>query len=142
MNPGLTIRKPGSEEGRKGPGKLEHEDLTGQIIGAAIEVHRALGPGFIESVYENALVIALEKRGLKIQRQLEVNVYFAGKVVGTHRLDLLVEDEIIVDLKAVKEFGEIHLAIVKSQLRAVGRKHGLLLNFSKLTLEAKRVICS
>lgn len=121
---------------------LEHEDLTGKIIGAAIDVHRALGPGFIESVYENALVIALRKLGLNVQQQLQISIYFDGEEVGTHRLDLLVENEIIVDLKAIKDLGEIHFAVVKSQLRAAGKKHGLLLNFSKLTLEVKRVICS
>jgi GxxExxY protein len=120
---------------------LEFEELTGKIIGAAIEVHRQLGPGFIESFYENGLVYELRKRGLKVQQQLEVPVIYDGNVeVGKHRLDLLVEDEIVIDLKAVSELLDVHFAIVKSQLRAVKRKHGLLLNFAKVKLEAKRVI--
>ena len=120
---------------------LEHEELTGKIIGAAIEVHRQLGPGFIESIYENALVYKLRKRGLKLEQQLEVPILYDGKVdVGKHRLDLFVENEIVVDLKTISELLDIHFAIVKSQLRAVKRKHGLLLNFAKVKLEAKRVI--
>jgi len=120
---------------------LEFEDLTGKIIGAAIEVHRQLGPGFIESIYENALVYELRKRGLKVEQQLEVPIIYDGNVeVGKHRLDLLVEGEIVIDLKVISELLDVHFAIVKSQLRAIKRKHGLLLNFAKVKLEAKRVI--
>jgi len=120
---------------------LEFEDLTGKIIGAAIEVHRQLGPGFIESIYENAPVYELRKRGLKVEQQLEVTVIYDASVeVGKHRLDLLVEGGIVIDLKAISELLDVHFAIVKSQLRAVKRKHGLLLNFAKVKLEAKRVI--
>jgi GxxExxY protein len=120
---------------------LEFEELTGKIIGAAIEVHRQLGPGFIESIYENALVYELRKRGLKAEQQLEVPIIYDGNIeVGKHRLDLLVEDEIVIDLKAISELLDVHFAIVKSQLRAIGRKHGLLLNFAKVKLETKRVI--
>jgi len=141
MKPGNSITKPGIVETKNGDTKLEHEELTGKIIGAAIEVQRALGPGFIESIYERALVIALRKRGLKVEQQVEVRIYFDGEDVGAHRLDLFVENEIIVDLKAIKDFTDLHFAIVKSQLRAAGRRHGLLLNFAKPTLEIKRVIC-
>jgi GxxExxY protein len=120
---------------------LEFEELTGKIIGVAIEVHRQLGPGFIESIYENALVYELRKRGLKVEQQLEVPIIYDGNIeVGKHRLDLLVEGEIVIDLKAISELLDVHFAIVKSQLRAMRRKHGLLLNFAKVKLEAKRVI--
>jgi GxxExxY protein len=119
---------------------LEHEDLTARIIGAAIEVHRRLGPGFLESVYEKALIIELKKRGMAVQNQMEVTVTYDGEEVGAHRLDLLVDDTIVVDLKAIKNLEDIHFAVVRSQLRAVDRQHGLLLNFAKTTLGAKRVI--
>ena len=120
---------------------LELEELTGKIIGAAIEVHRQLGPGFIESIYENALVHELRKRGLKVEQQFEVPIIYDGNTEdGKHRLDLFIENEIVVDLKAISELLDIHFAIVKSQLRAAKRKHGLLLNFAKVKLEAKRVI--
>jgi GxxExxY protein len=121
---------------------LEHEALTERIIGAAIEVHRRLGPGFLESVYEKALIIELKKRGVALQNQLEIVILYDEKEVGQHRLDLFVEDTIVVDLKAIKNLEDIHFAIVRSQLRAVGRQHGLLLNFAKTKLEAKRVIAS
>ena len=120
---------------------MEFEELTEKIIGAAIEVHRQLGPGFIESIYENALVYELRKRGLRVEQQLEVPIVYDGKIeVGKHRLDLFVENEIVIDLKAISELLAIHFAIVKSQLRAVKRKHGLLLNFAKVTLGVRRVI--
>ncbi|MHB8519266.1 MAG: GxxExxY protein [Limisphaerales bacterium] len=120
---------------------LEQEGLTGKIIGAAIEVHRQLGPGFIESVYENALVYELRKRGLRVEQQLDAPVLYDSKIeVGKHRLDLFVESEIVVDLNAISGFQDIHFAVVKSQLRAAKRKHGLLLNFAKVKLDVKRVI--
>lgn len=119
---------------------LEFEDLTEKIIGAAIEVHRKLGPGFLESVYENALVIELRKRGLKLEQQKEIVIRFDGAEVGKHRLDLFIENEIVVDLKTVKNFDDVHFAVVRSQLRAAERKHGLLLNFANVKVEAKRVI--
>jgi len=120
---------------------LQYEELTSRVIAAAIEVHRRLGPGFIESIYEHALIVELHKRGLKVEEQVEVPIEYEGVEVGRHRLDLLVEETIVVELKAIKNLDNIHFAIVKSYLRAVGKEHGLLLNFAKPTLEVKRVIC-
>lgn len=120
---------------------LQYEELTSRVIAATIEVHRRLGPGFIESIYEHALVVELHKRGLKVEEQVEVPIEYEGVEVGRHRLDLLVEGTIVVELKAIKNLDNIHFAIVKSYLRAVGKEHGLLLNFAKPTLEVKRVIC-
>jgi GxxExxY protein len=119
---------------------LEHEELTEKIIGAAIEVHRRLGPGFLESIYEKALIIELRKRGLAVESQQELIVEYDGIEVGQHQLDLFVENTIIVELKAIKNIEDVHFAIVRSYLRAAGRKHGLILNFAKPTLEIKRVI--
>ena len=119
---------------------LPYKELTEKIIGAAIDVHRELGPGFIESIYENALVVELRRRGLKVSQQLGIAVKYRGVEVGQHRLDILVEDCIIVELKAVKHIEDIYFAIVKSYLKALGKAHGLILNFSKIKLEAKRVI--
>jgi GxxExxY protein len=121
---------------------LEHEALTERIIGAAIEVHRRLGPGFLESVYEKALIIELKKRGLAVQDQLAITITDDGLEVGCHRLDLVVEDTIVVELKAIKNLEDIHFSVVRSYLKALGKKHGLLLNFAKVTLEVKRVIAS
>lgn len=119
--------------------KLEQEDRTGRIIGAAIEVHRALGPGFLESVYENAVSIELAERGLPFVRQMTVPIRYRNAEVGAHVLDLLVEDQIVVELKAIRSLEDIHYVILRSYLKATGREHGLLLNFAKPTLEIKRV---
>jgi GxxExxY protein len=121
---------------------LEHEALTERIIGAAIEVHRFLGPGYLESFYEKALILELRKRGLSVRDQLEVIIRYVGEEIGRHKLDLFVEDTIVVELKAIKNLEDIHFAIVRSYLKAIGRKHGLLLNFAKPTLEVKRVMLS
>lgn len=120
---------------------MEYEELTDKIISAAIEVHRRLGPGFIESIYENALVHELNKRRIKVSRQLEVDIEYDGVRVGSHRLDLFIEGTIVTELKAIKNIEDIHFAIVKSYLRALGKEHGLILNFAKPTLGIKRVIC-
>jgi GxxExxY protein len=119
---------------------LEFELLTERIIGAAIEVHRCLGPGFLESIYQKALVIELRNRGLGVVTELEVPISYNGQQVGLHRLDLMVEGTIVVELKAIQNLDDIHFSIVRSQLRAAEKKHGLLLNFAKMPLEIKRVI--
>ena len=116
------------------------DDLSGRVIEAAIEVHRELGPGFLESVYENALVIALRERGIAVQQQVLVEIGFHGHRVGKHRLDLLVEQELVVELKAAKAFEDIHFATTKSYLKATHISVGLLLNFNAPTLQIKRVV--
>ncbi|MBN2122760.1 MAG: GxxExxY protein [Deltaproteobacteria bacterium] len=116
------------------------EDLSGKVIGAAIEVHSALGPGFLESIYEEALKVELDEHQIKFESQKEIKVEYLGVEVGTHRLDLVVEKEIILELKAVKELMDIHFAQLRSYLKATGIKVGLLLNFSKPTLEIRRVV--
>ena len=121
--------------------ELEHKELTEKIIGAAIEVHKRLGPGFIESIYEAALVMELQKRKLEVGQQIDLPVYYDGIEIGRHRLDLFVENTIVVELKAVRNLEDVHYAVVRSYLKAIGKEHGLILNFAKTTLEAKRVIC-
>jgi GxxExxY protein len=120
--------------------KLELEELTGKIIACAIEVHKALGPGFLESIYQAALPVELESSGLNVEEQKEVKIFYHGKEIGTHRLDLVVENQVIVELKAVKEFSDAHTAQVLSYLKATGMKIGLLLNFAKPTIQVKRVV--
>lgn len=120
-------------------GERGEQDLTGQIIGAAIEVHRRLGPGFLESIYENALMIELHNHGMQAQRQVEIKILYDDVEVGTHRLDLIVQQRVIVELKAVRNLEDIFYATVRSYLKATGLEHGLLLNFSKPTLEIKRI---
>lgn len=121
---------------------LEHEDLTERIIGAAIDVHRKLGPGFLESIYQAALAIELRKRDLKFQLQVPVPILYDEEKIGEHKLDLLVENEIVVELKSVRSFEDIHFRVLKSYLKAAHRSHGLLLNFAATTLQIKRVIAN
>ncbi|MBN1523421.1 MAG: GxxExxY protein [Spirochaetales bacterium] len=122
--------------------ELEYEDLTQKIIGAAIDVHKELGPGFLESVYENSLAIELQQRHLEVVQQKELRIFYKGYQVGMHRTDLIVEDKILIELKAIKSIENIHFAIARSCLKACNLKHGLILNFNTIPLEIKRVIVS
>lgn len=121
---------------------MELSGLTDRVIGAAIAVHRELGPGFLESIYENSLVVEFQNTGLTVRQQIEVPVNYRGIEVGIHRLDLLVNECLIVELKVVREFAPIHFSVVRSYLHAMNIKHGLLLNFAKTRLEPKRVIAT
>jgi GxxExxY protein len=118
----------------------EFEDLSRRIIGAALEVHRELGPGFLESIYEEALKIDLSEHDLCFEAQKEIKIEYLGLGVGLHRLDLVVKNQIIVELKAVKELTDVHFAQLRSYLKATGLKVGLLLNFAKPKLEIRRVV--
>ena len=118
----------------------EFEELSGRILAAAVDVHKALGPGFLESVYQRAMEVAFEHRGIVFERQKEIHVFFEEVDVGLHRLDLVVADRIVVELKAVKAFEDIHYAQLRSYLKATGIHVGLLLNFNAPTLTVKRVV--
>jgi GxxExxY protein len=115
------------------------DPLTSRIIAAAISVHRELGPGFLEAMYEEAMTIALAEAGLLFGRQITVPIRFRGQVIGEHRIDLLVANEIIVELKAIKGLEDIHYAIMRSYLRATDLKCGLIMNFAAPTLQVKRI---
>ena len=115
-----------------------NNELSEQIIGAGIRVHKELGLGFLESIYE-ALAIELRLLRLQFERQKPVPVFYRGHAVGEHRLDLLVEGAVVVELKAVTEFEPIHFAIVRSYLKALGLSDALLLNFAGARLAIKRV---
>lgn len=118
---------------------LRNSALTGQVIGAAIEVLRRLGPGYIEAMYHNALCIELSKRGISFTKEHDVPVYYDDVEIGVHRLDLLVEDSLVVELKTVATIHNNHVAVVRSYLRAMEIEDGLVLNFAKSTIEIRRV---
>jgi GxxExxY protein len=118
----------------------QFEELSNRILAAAIDVHKALGPGFLESVYQKAMEVALTHRGIPFERQKEIHVIFEGEDVGVHRLDLVVTGEIILELKAVKALEDVHFAQLKSYLAASALHVGLLLNFNARTLVIKRVV--
>jgi GxxExxY protein len=108
--------------------------LTRKIIGAAIEVHRVLGPGLLESIYEEALCHELELCGLKFARQVEVDVVYKGKIIKGQRIDVLVEGEVVTELKSVSRLHETAKAQVLSYLKATSLKRALLLNFGERRL--------
>ena len=120
--------------GDDGPGVNMSDPLTEQIIAAGIEVHRELGPGLLEAIYEEALCYELSLRGMPFERQKEVDVLYKDKVIKGQRLDLLVEGEVIVELKSVRRFDEIFSAQMLSYLQSTRLKRGLLLNFGQARL--------
>lgn len=126
--------------GDQGDSKRGVDDpLTHAIIQATITVHTVLGPGFIESVYQRALAIELEKHGLTVATEVEVTIRYDGQLVGRHRLDFVVNGRVIVELKTVEDLGKAHYAQVRSYLRATGLPVALLVNFSKEQADYRRV---
>lgn len=122
---------------------LLYEELTYQVNGAAIDVHKALGCGFLEKVYQEAFAIALAERGIKFQREKKIPIFFHGHELGTPYIcDFMVEDKIIVELKAVKSIEDIHKAQLLNYLRAAKLKLGLLYNFNNLIVRPERVLNS
>ncbi len=120
-------------------GKRNFEELVTTVIGCCIEVHRGLGPGFLESVYHRALEIELARNEIPFDTQKEMRVSYRGHFVGEHRLDLLVGGRLVVELKTVEKLGKDHYAQVKSYLRAAGQTVGLLVNFSTSKVDVRRV---
>ena len=108
---------------------MENDILTQKIIGAAIEVHKTLGPGLLESIYEEALCHELNLRGIRYARQVEIDVIYKGKVIKGQRIDVLVEDEVIVEIKSLSKLPEVSMAQVLSYLKATGLKRALIINF-------------
>lgn len=118
---------------------LPDQELTQRIIGAAIAVHKALGPGFLESAYEEALAIEFTHQGIVFERQKVLPVFYRGQKIADHRLDFLVESCVVVELKAILALEDIHFAIVRFYLKAANLHSALILNFATMPLTVKRV---
>lgn len=118
--------------------KLKHEKLTENILAAAFEVSNELGNGFLESVYERALLLALKEKGIHAESQIPLNVIFRNQRVGEFFADIVVENKIILELKAVKAIAPEHIAQVLNYLKATGLAVGFLLNFGNSRLEYRR----
>jgi GxxExxY protein len=116
----------------------ELKDLTGKIIGSAMKVHRTLGPGFLESVYQNALLDELRKAGLQAVEKQEIQVRYDGIVVGVFESDVLVESAVMLELKSVERRAKIHEVQLVNYLTVTGLEVGLLINFGGESLEFKR----
>jgi GxxExxY protein len=127
-----------NQESRKTGKDLRNREITERIIAAAIRVHRALGPGFLESVYEEALAVEFALTGIQFVRQKPVALFYKDHQIGEHRLDFLVEEKIVVELKAISTLEDIHFAIGRSYLKATNLEDGLLLNFATAPLTIKR----
>ncbi|MFQ5778741.1 MAG: GxxExxY protein [Terriglobia bacterium] len=110
------------------------DKLTEKTIGCAIEVHRQIGPGLLEGTYEAALCVELEAAGLKFQRQVGFPVKYKGRIIGEYRLDLLVEDTVVVEIKSVERYDPVFEAQVLTYLKVTGKKVGLLINFNSRLL--------
>ena len=116
--------------------------ITEQIIGCAYKVANCLGPGFLEKVYENALCYEVGQCDLKVEQQFPINVIYEGIIVGEYSADLVVQDEIIVELKAVKALDPSHFAQCMNYLKGTGKKVCLLINFGSQKVEIRRVVNS
>jgi GxxExxY protein len=118
---------------------MKHEDITHKIIGCAMKVHSTLGNGFQEVIYQRALTIEMEQQGLGFQREMEMTIYYKGIDIGTRRVDFFVEGQIMVELKALIKFEEVHLAQTMNYCQAYNLPVGLLINFGSKSLDFKRV---
>ena len=127
-----------NQESRKTGKSLRDSENTQQIIAAAIRVHRGLGPGFLELIYEEALAVEFALSGIQFVRQYPVPLFYRDHQIGEHRLDFLVEGKIVVELKAVSRLEDIHFAIGRSYLKAICLEDGLLFNFATTPLTIKR----
>jgi GxxExxY protein len=115
---------------------------TDRIIGCAIEVHRHLGPGLLESVYESALCIELKANSLPFKRQVGIPLYYKGELISEHRPDLIIDDKVIVEIKSVDSLAPIHMAQMLTYLRVTSLRIGLILNFNNQTMKdgTRRVV--
>ena len=119
---------------------MKSEAVTREIIGAGMEVHRVLGPGYLESIYQSAMIRELGSRGIPVQTQMAVEIFYKGQRIGLHRLDLIVAHEVVVELKCVSKLAEIHRAQTISYLKATGIPVGMVLNFAGTSLTWQRII--
>ncbi|MBN1590785.1 MAG: GxxExxY protein [Pirellulales bacterium] len=126
-------------QGRWETGDAKLDALVYRVIGCCITVHKELGPGFLESIYHKALDIELATQGIDFASEVEIELTYRKKAIGSHRLDLLVENRLIVELKTVEALHKKHYAQVRSYLKASGKPLGLLVNFSDYQLDPRRV---
>ena len=119
---------------------MDINELTYEINGAVFEVNRVLGPGFLERVYQNALMVELRNRGLKAESQAAITVDYKDNVVGEYIADILVEEKVILELETVDRLEKIHEAQLLNYLRATGTKIGILVNFKHTRAEIKRMV--
>ena len=118
---------------------MKHENITRDIIGAAMEVHNTLGNGFQEVIYQRALAIEMESKGLVFSREHEMDILYKGEIIGNRRVDFFVQDCVMLELKALIGLEDVHLAQAKNYLEAYNIEIGLLINFGGKSLQFKRI---
>ena len=119
--------------------RVIYRELSYRVMQAMFEVHNTLGPGFVENVYEEALAYELEMRDIPFERQKKVTVHYKGRVIGTHRLDFVVNDKIVLELKAVSALTDVFKQQTLSYLKATGLRLGILINFGTTRVEYVRI---
>ncbi|MFH1201734.1 MAG: GxxExxY protein [Candidatus Omnitrophota bacterium] len=118
----------------------EINTLSKKIIGLTIEVHKNLGPGFVEKIYQKALVYELKKNGINFVEEANIGVHYKNLELGYQRIDFMIENEVMIELKSVSEINEIHEAQMISYLKTTNKRLGLILNFAKKRLDIKRIV--
>lgn len=127
-------------EGNRNSSKVIYRDLSYRVMEAVFEVHNSLGPGFVESVYEEALAHELGIRSIPFERQKTITINYKNRTVGTHRLDLIIDDKIILELKAVSALTDVFKQQTLSYLKATGLKLGILVNFGTPRVKYVRIV--
>ena len=117
-----------------------YKDLSYKIVGLAMEVHKKLGYGFLEKVYENALMVLYRREGIQSEQQSPIKVYFEGEIVGNYVVDIFVDNKIILELKCVEKIADVHRAQVLNYLKATKTRLAIILNFAKDKLEYERLV--
>ena len=120
--------------------EIVYKELSYRIMKALMEVHNTLGAGFLEKVYENAIIVKLRKAGLKAIQQEPIKVHFEGEIVGDYFADILIEDKIILEIKCIEKITNVHRAQVINYLKATGLRLGIIVNFAKPKLEYQRIV--
>lgn len=120
--------------------KIIEKDLSYKIVGCGMEVHSKLGPGFLEKVYENAMMVLFRREGIAAEQQTPIKVSFEGEIVGVYCADILVDEKIILELKTVDKIVDVHRAQILHYLRATGIKLGMILNFGNKSFEYERLV--
>ena len=120
--------------------KILYKELSYKIIGLAMQVHREIGPGFLEKVYENAMMVLFRKENIPANNQAPIDVYFESEIVGHYVVDIMVDERIILELKCIQTIANVHRAQVLNYLKATGKQLAIILNFAKKKLEYERLI--
>ena len=120
--------------------EILYKDLSYKIVGLAMEVHSKLGYGFLEKVYENAMMVLFRQEGMRAKQQAPITVYFKGEAVGEYYADILVEDKIILEVKSVEKIIDKHRAQTLNYLKATGLRLSIILNFGKKKIEYERIV--